>query len=222
MEANDTAHRAAVAEIQRLMRENLRDEDNLVEALLVERREATKIEHAKLMADGSIPLAERLLSGTPLSEAEKAALRKSGLDPDVELGPENDPSVMAQRGIARILLSSLTVEETAKLLRTNADRVLSMSTSWQLYSLQSQYGLQRFPQFQFTDDGLVPGFDVVAPYLSRDHLLIEIVNGFSFKDPDLFREDDVTMQAFSPREWLTSGHHPASVIERLDCSALGA
>ncbi len=50
---------ATIAEVQRLVRAHVPQRDPLVDALIAERREEEKIQHAKYMADERILLEER-------------------------------------------------------------------------------------------------------------------------------------------------------------------
>lgn len=214
MNPDRKVHEAALAEVQRLVCARVPDDARLVEALLAERREAAKIQHAKFMADERIPLEDRLRWGTPLSDEEKRVLQEGGLSLDKEFGPDQDPIVQTQRHIAQLLIESLTVDEAADLMGVSTQIVDKRAKNRELYSLEVEYGLCRFPLFQFDDNGLLPGFREVAPHICQGASLLGISNWFTLDNPDLFIDDDID-QTLSPRDWLRTGRDPKAVISLL-------
>ncbi len=203
-----------IAEVQRLLRAYVPDRDSLVDALIAERREEDKFDYQRFMADESIPLEERERFGTPLTDKEIACLREGGIDLDMEIPPENDPLLAGYRHMADILTSALTVEKVADRLDLNVSQVRELAANHKLYVIDEKYVLERFPAFQFTDHGLLPGFQAVAPHIPKDMPMAGVESFFRLENPDLFVDDNID-QTFSPVEWLASRRDPAAVIALL-------
>ena len=144
--------------IQRLVRADVPNRDSLVETLIAENREAAKFRYAEVKADESIPLEERQRWGAPLTDEEIAALRAGGITVDKEIPPDKSPLLQGYRQIADLLIGSLTVEQAADRLGISVNEVRELAESRQLYTVDAKFDLNRFPAFQFTDDGLLPGF----------------------------------------------------------------
>lgn len=203
-----------IAEIQRLVRAYVPDRDSLVDALIAERREVAKFEHQRFTADDSIPLEERKRFGAPLTDEEIACLKEGGIDLDKAIPPEEDPMLAGYRYVADILIGALTVDQVAERLDLPVLQVKVLAAKQELYLVDKKYGLERFPAFQFTNDGLLPGFQMVAPNIRRDMSMIGVEAFFTSKNPDLYVDDDID-QTLSPVEWLASRRDPASVITLL-------
>ena len=90
----------------------------------------------------------------------------------------------------------------------------ALAAKRELYGIDEKYGLQRFPAFQFTDEGLLPGFTAVAPHIPRDISMAGVESFFTLKNPDLTINDDID-QTLSPAEWLASRLEPSAVIALL-------
>lgn len=189
-----------IAEIQSLVRAYVPDRDSLVDALIAERREEAKFEHQRF--------------GAPLTDEEIACLKEGGIDLDKAIPPEEDPMLAGYRYVADILLGALTVDQVAERLDLPALQVKVLAAKQELYLVDKKYGLERFPAFQFTNDGLLPGFQKVAPNIRRDMSMIGVEAFFTSKNPDLYVNDDID-QTLSPVEWLASRRDPASVITLL-------
>lgn len=205
---------ARISEIQHLVRTPTIDRDRLVDALIAERREEEKIEYANFMADESIPLDERRRFGTPLTHEEIRCLEVGGLDFDKAIPSAEDPVLQGFQRLVDLLIGSLTTEQVAELLDEPPSAIHKLAGNQQLYAVEPKYRLNRFPRFQFTDDGLLPGFHEVAPHIQRDAFLISVENFFRLRNPDLYIDGNMD-QTLSPVEWLQSSHDPAAVIECL-------
>ena len=202
----------ARAEIQRLVRRREPNDPELVEVLLAEQRLIDEKTRAEALQDPGIPLADRLRFGSPLEDDEKRVLREGGFS----LAPLEgvDPLIETQRRVARLLIESLTIDEASALLQISVERVLELCRGRHIYSLNSAYGLTRFPRFQFNEDGLLPGFESVAPHILEEEYLVEVTNWFTLPNPDLYLKDDVD-DTLSPRDWLLGGYDPKMVIALL-------
>ncbi len=132
------------------------DRDSLVDALIAERREEAKFGYQLFMADESIPLEERERFGTPLSDEEIACLKEGGIDLGKTIAPEKDPLLAGCRYVADILIGSLTMAQVAEQTGLSESQVQQRAANHDLYVVDKKYGLERFPAFQFTDDGYCP------------------------------------------------------------------
>ncbi len=203
-----------IAEVQRLVRAYVPDRDSLVDALIAERREEAKFEYQSFMADESIPFEERQSFGKPLSDEEIACLKEGGIDLDKTIAPENDPLRAGYGQVADILIGALTVEQVAERLDLSVTCVRELAANLELYVVDKKYGLERFPAFQFTEDGVLPGFPEVAPHIPRYLSMGGIESFFNLKNPDLYINDEID-QTLSPVEWLAGQRDPAPVIALL-------
>ena len=202
---------ARIAEVQRLVRAYVPDRDSLVDALLAERREEAKFDYQRFMADESIPLEERERFGTQLSDEEIVCLKEGGIDLDKTIARENDPLLAGYRQVADILIGALTVVQVSKRMGLPESQVQQCAANRELYVVGEKYGLKRFPAFQFTDDGLLPGFQEVAPHIPKDRSMAGVESFFTLTNPDLFINNDID-QTLSPVEWLASRRDPTAVI----------
>ena len=200
-----------IAQVQSMVRAHVPDRDSQVDALIAERREEAKFEYQRFMDDESIPLEERKQFGAPLTDEEIACLKEGGIDLDKTTSPERDPLLAGYRHLADILIGALTLNQAAKRLDLSVPQVQELAAKQELYRVDEKYGLERFPAFQFTNDGLLPGFQAVAPQIPKDVSMGGIEAFFTHENPDLFINDDID-QILSPVEWLASRRDPAPII----------
>lgn len=200
--------------VQRLIRERTPDRALLVEALMALAGVAEERAPAEFLSDDDIPLEERKRYGMPFSEDEINALKKSGFEFNRVTSPEVDPLLLGYRRVADLLLDSLTVEEVAKLMGVTTSTVNELASDQKLYSLERQIGLRIFPDFQFYEDGVVPGFHEIAPHIPRDMSVAGVASWFTLKNPDLFENDDPD-QTLSPVDWLRAGYDPEAIVRWL-------
>lgn len=215
MNPDRTAYDATISEIQHLMRDQVPDGESLVRALLAERREASKIEHAEFLVDERFPLEERQRFGSPLTIDEIKALQTSGVNPDYKLDPDYDPELLALRELARLLIESLTIDQAADRLNVLPATIASMAKTRQLYWLNEEFGLKRFPTFQFSDRGLLQGFIIVGPAIPTSLSVLEVSSWFRIENAELYIDDNPN-QTLSPRNWLLSGRDPKAVLRELE------
>ena len=215
MNPDRTAHDAAIGEIQRLMSEQVPDVERLVEALRAEHREASKIEQAEFLADERFPLEDRQRFGKALTIDESKVLQNSGVNLGHETEPDYDPVQQAQREVARLLIESLTTDQAADRLGVSPATIVTMARKRQLYWLNEEFGLERFPAFQFSDHGLLQGFAIVGPAIPTTISVLELSCWFCIENLELCIDDDMD-QTLSPRNWLASGRDPKAVIQELE------
>ena len=199
-----------IAEVQRLVRTYVSDRDSLVDALIAERREEAKFDYQRFMADESIPREERERFGTPLSDQEVACLKEGGIDLDKTIAREEDPLLAGYRDVADILLGAFTVDQVADRLDLSVPQVRELASNDELYVVDEKYGLERFPAFQFTVVGLLPGFQEIGPSIPKGMSMAGVETFFTTRNPDLYINDDID-QTLSPVEWLAGGYDPAAV-----------
>lgn len=144
-----------------------------------------------------------------LPRDERAFWDTLGVDLDAE--PRGvAPEVQSAVRLASLWATSLTPQDAAKRLGVDRSLVSRRVASHSLYAVQ-QDGHFRLPLFQFTDDQaqVIPGVQVIAPYLAGVHP-ISVFRWFTSPHPDLIVGEDE--ESLSPRDWLLSGGNPASLV----------
>lgn len=123
-----------------------------------------------------------------------------------DAGPEA-PLVRTAAESAAILASSFTVAQAAERLGVDPSRVRQRLSDHTLYGVKARSGW-RLPRFQFTDHGVLPGLDVLAPCLFALHPVV-VVRWLTAPHPDLVVA--AYEQPVSPRRWLEIGLAPSRV-----------
>ena len=198
-----SAHKAAFAE---LLDATTVDRGRVVDALVQFEKLRSEQYKASVLQDQTIPLSDRLRFGTPLSSKERRQLLEIGFVSDSV--PETNCGSCER--VADIVIGSLKTSEAAKILDVSSSQVRSMEARDQLFSLVHQYGVFRFPRFQFGTYGLLPEFERVAPYIPKDLHVLSVVNFFGTPHPDLYVTDD--QAPIAPTEWLVRNCHSQNVI----------
>lgn len=146
-----------------------------------------------------------------LTEAERDALVRGGLDLTPRDMGERDPLARTAADFGALLRRSLTVAETAKVLGVNESRVRQRLSSKPptLYGFKLD-GEWRIPDFLFERRRLVPGIAEVAARLDPEIHPVGFFRWFTLPDPDLVIDKG---RPLSPRLWLLSGHSPETVAE---------
>ena len=199
--SSEAVREVQVADVQRLV--HSQDCDGLVDALVAMYRE-----------EGTGTQSTDHESQSSLTAVEAAALTAGGMDLESDIERQEDPEILGIRKLAEILIQSLADVEVAKLLDLSIDRVRDLAKKHELFTIGAEYGLTRFPAFQFSDDGLLPGFRKVAGNIPRDKSICGVEAFFCRRNPDLYVDDDIDQQ-LSPVEWLESGRDPAAIIKQL-------
>jgi hypothetical protein len=147
-----------------------------------------------------------------LTESEQAVLRESGADVAGATAAD-DPVLQSIAAYARLVATSLDVEQAARRLRVQPSRIRQRlgGAAPTLYGFKLK-GSWRVPVVQFTRKGTVPGLEAVIPALPKDLHPLEVVGWFTEPQPDL--EADTDPAPLSPREWLSLGR-PTEVVAGL-------
>ncbi len=144
-----------------------------------------------------------------LSDPEREALSRGGLDLTPRDFGDQDPLARTVADYAAILRRSKTVAMAAKLLGVNASRVRQRLNAKPptLYGFKLE-GEWRIPDFLFAGRRLIPGISELAAALPPDVHPVSFFRWFTLPDPDLVASDDARAQPISPRVWLLSGGSP--------------
>lgn len=143
--------------------------------------------------------------GGRLTASEVAVLGAEGLDLSPLEPGADDPVALTAAIAARLLATALTLEAAAEHLRTSETDIVDRVRERSLYGVEGAL----LPEFQFTDEGLVPGIDLVLRATPADLHIVELWGWLTNIDPNL----DVGGQPYSPRDWLLSGGDAARVVE---------
>ena len=141
-----------------------------------------------------------------LSASEIAVLEQGGFELEPLALDDAHPLIMS----AALIASSLSVAEAASRLHVEGSRVRQRLGERSLYGIKMRSGW-RLPQFQFTDQGTVPGIEFVLPRLDPMLHPLSIVGWFTTSSPDLTYGDGE--EPVSPLTWLMAGCPPEPVTE---------
>lgn len=149
-----------------------------------------------------------------LTEAEMAALRAAGslVEPENALHIEERPSVRTALRQQDIIAEALTAKQVADLLDVTDSRVRQRSGDGTLFAMsgtgRGRGGGLRFPRFQFTERGELPGWGTVSRALPEDANPVAVEYFLSHAHPDL-GDGELT-----PTQWLAAGK-PAEAVAAL-------
>lgn len=149
-----------------------------------------------------------LADGTQLSERDVEVLVEAGVT------TEQDPPAVARSAsraamrYARLVQTSRTVADAARLLEVSQARIRQRIAARTLYAFQGPKGWL-LPDFQFTSYGPLHGIDVVLAALPGGLHPISVDGFFRRPDPDL----DTGSGAMSIVQWLASGGPPEPAVE---------
>ncbi len=145
-----------------------------------------------------------------LTEIEESTLREYG----------GVTAVVADRGqvaqatvrsvtsnLAALTRESLSVQQTATLLRVDTSRVRHRVGDRALYGFRLGGGL-RLPVWQFENSEPIPGLRAVLAALPPELHPLEVAGFMTTADPDLTVGDE----AVSPRDWLIGGGQVGAVV----------
>jgi hypothetical protein len=139
------------------------------------------------------PVVERFM-------AEHAGIGRSA-------APAELRAALAGHAVAE-LADTLSTAGVVDLLGVDRTRVQHMLRSGQLFAFKTSRQ-NRFPNWQFTDSGVVPGLDLVLRSLPADLDPIEVHGFMTAPQADL----NVSGEPATPVEWLTDGGPAARVVE---------
>lgn len=192
-------------------------ETNPTEDLTEAQELATVLRHLEHRS-GDVPLTDLLgeisrALGTPppatspLTAAQEDALRAAG-SYVTEMPPAAQrASTMAAKQHSELIATSLTTKDVAQLLSVTPGRISQRVAAKTLYSLRVGNTL-RFPRFQFTEAGELPGWKHVCPTLPENVPPISVENLMTRPSPDLTQQGE----QLSPAAWLASGGSPDDVV----------
>ncbi|MHB1328743.1 MAG: hypothetical protein ACYC2K_11135 [Gemmatimonadales bacterium] len=145
-----------------------------------------------------------------LTESEIEALRAAGslVEPEQALPIEERPSVRTALRQEHLLAEALTTEDVAKLLDVSTGRVRQRNAEGSLLSMSGATRGLRFPRFQFTERGELPGWATVCKALPEHANPVAVEHFLSHTHPDL-ADGEVT-----PAQWLAAGK-PAKPVAAL-------
>jgi len=148
-----------------------------------------------------------------LTVEEARVLASGGLDTAPLRAGEEEPLTQTALEYARLLQSSLSVEQVAQLLAVNPSRVRQRLTGHP----RTLYGIKegrswRVPRFQFAGRKPIPGMAAVIGALPPDLHPVAVRRWFTVPHPDL-RVDPDEARAVAPLEWLRTGRAPEVVAD---------
>ena len=145
-----------------------------------------------------------------LSASEIHILEQGGFELEPLVLDDAHPLIRSAAAYAALIGSSLSVAQVAARLHVDGSRVRQRLGERSLYGIKMRSGW-RLPLFQFTDQGTVPGIDVVMPRLDPTLHPLSVVGWFTTPNPDLTYGDDE--QPVSALTWLMAGRSVGPVIE---------
>ncbi len=141
---------------------------------------------------------------------EERVLREGGLDLSERSPDAQDPITRGKAEYRRLLSTALSTATAAKRLRVNESRIRQRLTA----EPPTLYGVRvgrawKLPRFQFTKDGVVPGFEQVLAQVPRDVHPLSFATWLTTPNPDLIAEK--SQKELSPHDWLMLGNEPSEV-----------
>ncbi len=143
---------------------------------------------------------------------EVAALRRGGFDLEQRPGGRADALDRTAAEYGALLATSITTKAAAQRLGVAPSRIRQRLTEEppSLYGVRFRGGW-RLPEFQFLNEGTVPGWADVVKHLDGELHPVSIQSWFCSPSVDLVpREADGPV---SPREWLRHGYPVGAVVE---------
>lgn len=143
-----------------------------------------------------------------LTPDEVRLLEASGVPFQPRATGPDAPLVRTAAEYAALLAGALSVPRAAAHLRVDTSRVRQRLATHTLYGIRQPSGW-RLPRLQFTEDGLVPAFERLAPRLVGVDP-VSVARWLSGPHPDLVIGSDET--PVSPLDWLRMGRDPEPVL----------
>jgi len=148
-----------------------------------------------------------------LTAEEERVLASAGFDTSTLRVEETEPLTQTALEYARLLQSSLSVDQAAQLLGVNPSRVRQRLTG----DRRTLYGMKegkswRVPTFQFAGKKPVPGTGAVVAALPRDLHPVAVQRWLTTPHPDL-RIDPEEERSVAPLDWLRTGRAPEVVVD---------
>jgi hypothetical protein len=155
----------------------------------------------------------RSADASVLTAEEERVLASGGFDTSPLDLEETEPLARTALEYAKLLQSSLNVEQAAAWLDVDPSRIRQrlVAESRTLYGVKEGRNW-RLPKFQFAGRKLVPGIDQVFATLPRDLHAVAVQRWFTTPHPDL-HADPEEEQSIAPLDWLRIGRSPEVVAE---------
>jgi len=148
-----------------------------------------------------------------LTEEDENVLASGGFETAPLRSEESEPVMRTALEYARLLQSSLSVEQAAALLDVNPSRIRQRLAG----EPRTMYGVKegrawRVPKFQFAGRKLVPGIGQVIAALPPDLHAVAVQRWFTTPHPDL-SADPGEEKPIAPLDWLRTGRSPEVAAE---------
>jgi len=139
---------------------------------------------------------------------ERQALSEAGMDL-TELGDtEADPRARTVAEQAVLRDTALSVQQSAEHIGVDTSRIRHRIGEHRLLGWKDRGGW-RLPAWQFGESDVLPGLEVVLPWLPADQPALVLANFMTTPQEDL----EIGERPVSPREWLLAGGDPQRVAE---------
>jgi len=115
-----------------------------------------------------------------------------------------------EKEIDALTADALTLEETAKLLKTDQNTVRLQIEQGSLYTISGPDQAELLPRFQFLECSTLPGLHKILPAMSKEAHPLSVQRFFLTPNTDLY--SDTLETNLSPRDWLTSGNNIELVV----------
>ena len=148
------------------------------------------------------------------SDTERAALSEAGLDLSPLSETEADPRARTVAEQAVLRDTALSVSQAAERIGVDSSRIRHRIAERRLVGWKDRGGW-RLPAWQFTDNDVLPGLEVVLAAMPADQPALVLANFMTTPQEDLELGD----RPASPREWLLAGGSARRVAEL--ASAIG-
>jgi hypothetical protein len=143
-----------------------------------------------------------------LTAEEVEVARSGGLEPQPIEGGGPDPLLSGVVAFAGLITSGLTTLQAAARLGVSDARIRQRLHGRTLLGIQARH-VWKLPVFQFTEQGELPGWTEVCPYLPWTVSPVAVERWLVLAHPDLVTGADEA--PVSPRQWLLSGRPPQDV-----------
>ncbi|WP_137814160.1 helix-turn-helix domain-containing protein [Gandjariella thermophila] len=137
---------------------------------------------------------------------QREALAEVGLDLAPRRETDADPRARAVAAQAVLRDSALTVGEVARRLSVDPSRIRHRIAAGRLVGWKERGGW-RLPSWQFTDDAVLPGLELVLAALPGDQPHLVVAAFMTNPQEDL----PIAGTPTSPRDWLLAGGDPRRV-----------
>lgn len=145
-----------------------------------------------------------------LTADQEAVLRAAGSFVDEMPPVEERASTRTARRIVDMIATALTADEAANRLGVTPGRIRQRLGARTLLGVKVG-SAHRLPDFQFTGDGELPGWDRIAPTVPEGAHPVSIARFMHTPHPDL----TVAGEPLSPTDWLIGGGAPDRVASMI-------